>query len=273
MPSIDLARLRKQVARLVDFYFVPDEFTAHLADILDSYVDYTVRRRRAAAPGSNLRTYRTPAVVVRQIEQGLARLATSAENAAATLELADRLWDEDWQETRALAAYLLGCLPPQEEQLIARLSAWTSQIRDPGLRARLLDSSLARARKQAPSLFLDLLREWMRPERTRMWSDGIQAAISAIHDPHFKNLPRLLEVVKPVVEQAPSSLQLDLEALILALFEASPTETSYFVRQVLLETQNPMTAITFRRMSPAFPNELKEEIREFIRGKPQSAAE
>jgi hypothetical protein len=273
VPSIDLARLRKQVARLVDFFFVPDEFTAHLNDALDSYVDYTVRKKPATAPGAVLRTYRTPAVVVRQIEQGLAPLATDTTNADATLDLADRLWDEGWLETCLLAAFLLGCIPPREERLLARLTAWTSQVRDPRLRASLLDSSLVRMRKQAPTMFLDLLREWLRPERARMWADGIQAAISAVSDPEFGNLPPLLDVIRPVVEAAPSVLQLDLEALIVALYTASPTETSYFIRQLLLETRNPMTAITFRRMSPNLPSELMEEIREFVRGKPISGSD
>ncbi len=273
MPSIDLARLRKQVARLADFYFLPDEFAAHLGDVLDSYVDYTVRRRPAAGPGTNLRTYRTPPVVVRQIEQALAALASSAENLDATLNLADRLWDEGWQETCLLAAFLLGNLPPQEKHLLARLSAWIPQIRDPQVRMRLLDTSLATVRRQAPAMFLELLREWLRPERGRMWSDGLQAAISAARDPGFSNLPRLLEAVKPIVEAAPSSLQWDLEALVLALHAVSPTETAYFIRQVLLESRNPMTAITFRRMSPGLPSELREEIREFVKGKPLSTSE
>lgn len=273
MPSIDLARLRKQVARLTDFYFLPDEFAAHLNGILDSYVDYTIRKKPAIAPGANLRAYRSPQVIVRQIEQALSPLARAPGNAQATLELADRLWDEGWLETCVLAAYLLGCLPPQEQHLLARLTAWTGQVHDPALRAQLLDSSLVRVRQEAPSVFLDLLREWLRPERGRMWSDGIRAAISAVSDSGFRNLPQLLDVVRPVVEAAPSSLQLDLEALILALYEASPSETAYFVRQALLETQNPMTAITFRRMSRSFPTELKEEIREFIRSRPYSAPE
>ncbi len=273
MPSIDLARLRKQVARLADFFFVPDEFTAQLNDMLDSYVDYTVRRKRAAAPGANLRAYRTPPVVVRQIELALAPLAKATQNAEATLNLADRLWDEGWLETYLLAAFLLGCIPPREEHLLARLTAWMPQVRDPELRAKLLDASLVQVRKQAPTMFLNLLREWLRPERSRLWPHGIQAAISAISDPDFAGLPGLMDVVRPVVEAAPSGLQLDLEALILALYAASPVETTYFVRQVLLESRNPMTTTTFRRMSPAFPYELKEEIREFIRGRSRSAAE
>lgn len=273
MPSIDLARLRKQVARLVDFYFVPDEFTAQLNGILDSYVDYTVRKKPAVAPNANLRAYRTPSAILRQIEQALTPLARLPENSTPTLILADRLWDEGWMETCILAAFLLGCLPPQEQHLLARLTAWTSQVRDPELRSQLLESSLGRARQETPSVFLDLLREWLRPERSRLWSDAIQAAISAVSDPEFQNLPPLLDILRPVVESAPSSLQLDLEALILALFEVSPSETAYLIRQVLIESKNPMTAITFRRMSASLPTELREEIREFIKGRPLSAVE
>lgn len=270
MPSIDLARLRKQVARLADFFFVPDEFVIHLHSMLDSYVDYTVRRQQATAPGLDLRTYRTPPVVMRQIEQELSTLATTPENRDSALDLADRLWDEAWLETRLLAAFLIGSIPPQEEQLMARLTAWAGQVRDPRLRAELLNRSLIRMRKQAPAMFLDLLGEWLRPERPRFWRDGIQAAISAASDPDFINLPPLLDVVRPVIEEAPSTLQMEIESFVLALFEASPTETKYFLRQVLIESKNPMTAITFRRISPAFPAELKEEVREFIRGKPFS---
>ena len=75
MPSIDLARLRKQALRLADFFFAPDEFVRHLNATLDSYVNYTVRGRRPASPGGNLPTHRTPAVVLRQIEHELAPLA------------------------------------------------------------------------------------------------------------------------------------------------------------------------------------------------------
>lgn len=270
MPAIDLARLRKQATRLTDFFFVPDEFARQLNTILDSYVNYTIRKRRAVAPGTNLPTHRTPAVVMNEIEQELAAPASSPENADATVSLADRLWDEGWLETRLLAAFLLGRLAPQEGPLIARLTAWTTQVRDPELRSRLLDTSLVRARKEAPGMFLQLISEWLRPERSRLWAHAIRASIAAITDPAFTDLPRLLDVLEPVVKAAPSQIQVDLEELILALHRVSPTETAYFVRQVLVTTDNPMTAITFRRMSPSFPTELREEIKEFVRGKPFS---
>ena len=117
-------------------------------------------------------------------------------------------------------------------------------------------------------MFLHMLMEWLRPERARLWPDAIRAAISAINDPAFGNLPALLEALQPAVKAAPENLQLDLEELISALFKASPTETTFFVRQVLTTSDDPMTPVAFRRMAPSFPDDLNEEIRELVRGRP-----
>jgi hypothetical protein len=209
---------------------------------------------------------------MRQIEQELAALASAPENADAALALADRLWDEAWLETRLLAAFLLGRISPEEGPLIARLTAWTSQVRDNELRARLLDASLLRMRKEAPDMFLHMLVEWLRPERTRLWPDAMHAAISAIKDPAFGNLPALMEALEPAVKAAPAELQLDLEDLCLALFRVSPTEAVFFVQQVLTTSDNPETSVAFRRMSPSLPQEIRDEIRELVRGKPFSTA-
>jgi hypothetical protein len=69
---------------------------------------------------------------------------------------------------------------------------------------------------------------------------------------------------------APTQIQLDLEELVLTLHRLSPTETNYFVHEVLSTSDNPMTALTFRRMLPAFPPDLRDEIRELVRHKPSS---
>ncbi|HUI88143.1 MAG TPA: DNA alkylation repair protein [Anaerolineales bacterium] len=269
MPAIDLTRLRKQCSRLADFFYLPDEFLRHLHEMLDFYVDRTMRAQPAIAPSANLPSYHTPAAILKQIEQEIHRPAS--EHADAALELADRLWDEGYLEMRLLAAFLLGRIPPQEERLLARLTAWTSQTYDPGLRSKLLDNGLARMRKETPDQFLELVGEWLRPERSRLWSNGVQAARSAVSDPSFVNLPPLLKVLEPVMQAAPAKLQNEIEEFVLALYKVSPTETIYFLRQVLTLSNDPMTAITFRRISASFPSDLKEGIRELIRAKPLSA--
>jgi len=266
MPAIDLARLRKQASRLADFFFLSDEFMKHLREMLDFYVNYTLRTKENVAPGSNLKTYRTPHVVLRQIENELRTVAE--ENPHYALELADVLWDEGALETRLLAAFLLGRIPPQEERLLARLTAWTQQIRDPEVRAALLSTSLYRMRKETPDKFFVLIQEYLHPARTRTWSNGIQALLPMIADSTFENFPPILDIVEPIIMAAPATVQLDLEELIIALYRASPTETTFLLKQVLATSENPMTAITLRRLSSSFPLALQNELREALRAKP-----
>ena len=265
MPAIDLARLRKQANRLADFFFLPEDFLKYLRETLDFYVNYTLRKKENIAPGSNLPTYRTPFVVMRQIENAIGPIA--AENPHYALELADLLWDEGYIETRLLAAFLLGRIPPQEERLLARLTAWTQQVRDPSVRGALLTTSLARMRKEMPDDFLVLISEWLHPARQRFWPNGIQALLPLITDPDFDNLPPIFELVRPVIEAAPGVLQNDLGNLINALYQDSPAETVYYLRELLENTPNPLTAITLRRILTMFPAELQASLKDLVRQK------
>jgi len=40
-------------------------------------------------------------------------------------------------------------------------------------------------RKEAPERFLELIGEWLHPERIQLWSNGIQAVIAALSDPEL----------------------------------------------------------------------------------------
>lgn len=264
MPAIDLARLKKQTAHLADLFDQPVEFLREHREILDHYVNRTLRSQ-GVAPSSVLPTYRTPTVVLRYMENELGPIAEHRPLQA--LELADALWDEGWLETRLLAAYLLGRIPPQEERLLARLTAWTQAVRDPSVRAALLTTSLTRLRRETPDLFLILVKEWLHPARQRMWSNGIQALVPLISSEEFDNLPPIFEIVQPILKAAPAALQYDLQELITALYQASPDETTYFLQQILKGTKSPLPAVALRRMSPELPAELQTSLREMLREK------
>ena len=269
MPAIDLARLRKQANRLADFFFLPDEFMKHLREMLEFYVNHTLRTKENIAPGSNLRTYRTPPAVLTQIENELRVVAE--DNPEFTLELADILWDEGALETRLLAAYLLGRIPPQEERLLPRLTAWTQQIRDADVRSALLSTSLTRMRKETPKQFLNLIREYLHPARLRTWSNGIQALLPMISEASNANLPPIFDIVEPIIEEAPSTLQNDLTDLIVALYRASPSETTFLIKNILTNAQNQMTVVTMRRIAVSFPPPLQKELRDLLRPQPLMA--
>lgn len=268
MPAIDLARLKKQSAQLADLFGRPDEFVRALHDMLDFYVNRTMRDEGAVAPSSVLETYRTPPAVLKQIENEIAPLAASRPHEA--LELADRLWDEGWLETRILAASMLGRIPPQEDRLLARLTAWAGQVRDPSVRAILLTTSLARLRKETPERFLEFVGEWLNPERPRLWPHGIQALIPLIRDPDYSNLPPVFEVLEEVVAAAPAIIQSELIDLFDALYAESPVETIHFIEDILTESENPMTATTIRRISPSLPLGLAESVRSLVKLKRES---
>jgi hypothetical protein len=262
MPAIDLARHKKQTANLADIFGEPVAFLRELREVLEFYVNRSLRSQ-SVAPSSVLPTYRTPVVVLRQIEKELGPAAEKQPILA--LELADALWDEGWLETRLLAAFLLGRIPPQEERLLARLTAWTQAVRDPEVRAALLTTSLTRLRKETPDLFLILVKEWLHPARQRMWSNGVQALVPLISSPDFDNIPPILEIVEPIIKASPAALQFDLQELIIALYDASPDETIYFLQQILKETKSPLPAAALRRMSPELPQELQTNLRDMLR--------
>ena len=268
MPAIDLARLRKQANRLADFFFLPDEFMKYLREMLEFYVNHTLRTKENVAPGSNLKTYRTPSAVLTQIENELRGVAEA--NPEFALELADILWDEGALETRLLAAFLLGRIPPQEERLLPRLTAWTQQVRDADVRSALLSTSLTRMRKETPTQFFNLIREYLHPARMRTWTNGIQALLPMIVDATNANLPTILDMVEPIIEEAPSILQNDLTDLIVTLYRASSNETTFLLKHILTNTQNPMTVVTLRRIATTFPPPLQKELRDLLRPQPLS---
>jgi DNA alkylation repair enzyme len=262
MPAIDLARLKKQTARLADLFDQPAAFLREHREILDHYVNRTLRSQ-GVAPSSVLPTYRTPTVVMRQIENELGPLA--ARQPIQALELADALWDEGWLETRLLAAFLLGRIPPQEERLLARLTAWTQAVRDPSVRAALLTTSLTRLRRETPDLFLVLVKEWLYPSRKRMWSNGIQALVPLISSSDFDNLPPIFEIVSPILKASPAGLQFDIRELLVTLYNKSPDETLYFIQQVLRSTKSELPATSLRRMLPEMPSDFQIQLREILR--------
>jgi pimeloyl-ACP methyl ester carboxylesterase len=125
-------------------------------------------------------------------------------------------------------------------------------------------------RKETPDQFINLVREYLHPERMRTWTNGIQALLPMIADATSSNLPTILDMVEPIIEEAPSTLQNDLTDLVVALYRASSNETTFLLKHILANTQNPMTVITMRRIATTFPPPLQKELRDLLRPQPLS---
>lgn len=265
MPAINLTQLNTEAARLADLFDEPAAFIRTLREMLESYVNRTLRTRDSVAPSSVLSTYRTPPAVMRKIENTLRQLAQDKPEEA--LALADELWDANTLETRLLAAYLLGLIPPDEGRLLARLTVWTQKVRDPSVRGSLLTHSLARLREETPERFIALIGEWLYPHREQFWSNGLQALLPLISAPDFDNLPPIFDLFEPILNAAPTMLQRDVGKVVSTLYAASPTETVFYIKQILRKEDSRKTAVMLRRLLPDLPTELSQALEKELKAR------
>jgi hypothetical protein len=263
MPAINLAQLKTQSALLSEKFNQPEAFVRQLHELLDFYTNRTIRSNQIARRLS-LPTYRTPTPVLRQVQFELASQAEK--QPAQAIALANTLWKAGWLETRLLAAYLLGCVPPaQAIPSLTRLPEWLSLSTDKQVRAALLTDALSRLRKENLEALFQLLEEWLKSPRNAYQAWGLRALIPILSDPQFENLPAVFRILKPAFKSAGPVTQLELQAVIATLERVSYTETLAFLREILSDQPAPLMLRTIRRILPGLSVNLQASLLEILR--------
>jgi hypothetical protein len=263
MPAIDLARLKTQSAQLADKFNEPEAFIHELNGILDFYTNRTIRATQIARRLS-LPTYRTPAPVLRQIQTELRSLAGIRSIEA--IALTNALWKAGSLETRLLAAYLLGSIPPaQSFPTMARLPDWLAQSTDKEVRTALLTDAFARLRRENPEAMFILLEDWLKSPRNSLQVWGLRALIPLLTDPHFENLPAVFRIMKPALRSAGPVTQLELHDCLSTLEQVSLIETLAFLREIIKDNPAPLMLRTLSRILPGLSLDLQAGVRELLR--------
>lgn len=248
----------------MDKFDDPEEFLRDLHNLFDLYADRTLRKSAVLSPISVLPSYRVSPPVIRQLELELGARAAQADPEH-SLVIADRLWEDGYYETRLLSAYLLGRMTPGGEAFMERLTAWVTETRDPAISNTLLTTSLARLRSEHTDNFLLLMERWTHPSRKKMTPSVMLALVPLLKDKNFHNLPPVYNIVQPIIETTSATTQQELSALVFALYEASPVETTFFLRQLVTISTRPHTILNIRRILPTLPHNLQDELREAVR--------
>jgi hypothetical protein len=263
MPAINLAHLKTQAALLSDKFGEPDAFVRGLNELLDFYTNRTKRAAQVVQRFS-LPTFHTPKPVLRQIERELQPLADA--RPAEAINLANVLWKAGSFESRLLAARLLGMIQPtQAITAFSRLPDWLAVSMDKDIRHTLLTDALTRLRRENPVAFFILLEDLLKSPRPTHQVWGLQALIPLLHEPDFENLPAVFRIIRPTIEMAGPSTQIELQACLAALAHVSTTETIVFLREILRSGPAPMLLHTLRRILPALPEELQSGLRDALR--------
>ncbi len=269
MPAINLARLKIQAARLAEKFSEPQDFLHSLNELLGYYTNRTIRAAQIAQRLS-VPTYQTPRPVLRQIES---ELAVHAENLPAeAIKLSDTLWKAGSLESRQLAAFLLGNIPPEQAILaLTRLPDWLDQSKDKEIRTALLTVAFARLRREYPEAFFSILEGWLGSPQSKSQIWGLQALIPLLQDPQFENLPAIFRILHPAILAASPATQLDLQACLAALERVSQTETTAFLHEIMQSHPEAGMLRIFRRILPGLSPSLQESMREVLREKDNPA--
>jgi len=264
MPAIQLARLRIQVADLVESFATPKVFVRKLRDMLDFYAD---RARRPGGGGAKtilMPAFNVSQQVLRQIERALQPKVIADPTSALTL--ADALWLENWYEFRLLALEILGWIPPRPpEPIQERIKHWSQ---DAG-REHALDKhwirGLASLLKESPKSFLSLVEEWMAAPDEGQKILGLRVIQSLMDVGEIEHLPMFFNWLSPILQDPGAVPEGDILDTIRSLARRSPQETAYFLRQNLARSGEGEMSRLIRLSLDSFPPDVQERLRSHLR--------
>jgi len=258
MPAIDLNKLRNQSSSLALKFDKPDEFIKYFMGLLDLYHNHTLRNR-AGNPGNGYSKYSAPRSVLRQIENDMQDIG---QNHPVQIEiLVNSLWDASFRESQLLAAYLLGTMPPMQAlRLFSKLPDWLYQANDPAVKEALLNTSLTRMRNEYPAAMIRLISEWLTSpgQKTNSW--GLHALMLLIQHLGFDDLPKVFEILRPVVAKVDTGSFSELQGCINSLYSLSPIETAHFLSQLLTENEDKGFKQHFSRLKRGFSPLLQKDL-------------
>ena len=259
MPSINISRLKIQAYNLACLFDQPAAFLDLLGETLRSYTNRT-KRPSPASLRTSLPVLQTPRAVLLQLRLELSPLV--AERPDQAIPIIKGLWQAGYLETRLLAASLLGHVPPESAlALLSDIPSWLHESKDKEVQQIILTEALAGIRRTNREAFLSLIEIWLLDRDARVQTWGLRAMLPLLGEPGFVNLPKVFRLLGPTVENVSSTIQLDLAACLGALELLSPTETSQFLQNILMQSRDPQVFRIFRRMQPLLSKQLQEDLR------------
>jgi hypothetical protein len=264
MPAVQLAQLKRQIDKLIWHFTRPRDFCIALHDLLGLYSNRGVYRPgRTVQPMRQINTYYTSPIILREIQKELKRQV--AENPDAALVLADALWNEDFSEFRYLSAYILGLAPVSSPSpILQRLGLWVQSSDQAFPLSDLLDLGTVRLRREAAPVYLEMISDWISSSSIKLNKIGLEALLSLVKDEQFIDLPKVFSLISPMIKRVSLPLQGELRQLMIELINRSPSETAYFLRQIVLISPNTETKRLLRKVLDDLPDHLRGKLRDLV---------
>jgi hypothetical protein len=266
MPTIELARLKQETARLSEYFSEPQIYLRGLERLLQNHAVPVHRQGRVRGLRPVLQSYEIPPPLLKHLQMEMAEQAKQAPQSA--LAVADCLWARRTIETRQLAARLLGAIDAEPQQLTSRLEGWAEENREPVLASELAQQATGTLCARFPEELVAFAHRMLASRDSRKQILALGALQNLLDSTHFANLPLLFDLLTESGKAPDRKLLPVLTNLLVALAARSPKETEYFLRQALEGKPNEGLAWVARRVVKVLPEESRARLRQVMKALP-----
>ncbi len=266
MPAINPAQLKIQCTELSESFSNPQAFIPRLHNLLNFYADRVSRPGETSPTPLMINAYHVSPPVMRHLEREIAPLVQSSPLDA--LSLADALWEEEYLETRHLAAVVLGHISPASpDPILERVQQWMTSCQEGVLQRVIATHGLAKIKSQYPEEYLKLAAALIESTEKSVQRGGLYTLIPLLKEDAFQNLPVVYQMLSRLLNQEKTSLKTEIIAVVEQLAKRSEQETAFFLKEKLLTAAQPRITRIVRRSLPFFSKEYESKLRNELRNK------
>jgi len=264
MIAVNQARLRHQITELMSFFHSPIKFRQQLINLFSLYANNALRLGELTQARPNTPLYNLPRPVIRQLKQDLKPLIYKEPQAA--LMLADELWEDNTLEVQQTAIFILSAAPLNTpEPILSRLEKWLTPTLARSNATYLLTDGTLNLQNKFPDAWESFIMAYLAQEDPKLIALGIQGLTAALQNPRFKNLPAIYRLISPIIRDPHTDLLQELELLMEALVNRSPTETALFLKQALTVSKTPNTARIIKQSLPLFSENIQQDLQSALK--------
>jgi len=183
----------------------------------------------------------------------------------AVLPLADGLWDFNSFETKLFSIILLANLKSSDHhQLIDRLAQWIQPQTDQVLVNEILNQCVHNFEILESDAFFNLIARWLNSTDMEMKKAGLKSISLVIAIKDYSNLPKIFQLLNPVIDQPIVQIQSDLLSLIRLLTSHSQAETASFLFSKYKLSNNSDVKKFIRKCIPYLDKFFVDEFGTFV---------
>jgi hypothetical protein len=261
MPSFQLKQFQQILNQLLLVFSLPKEFHAQLTALFERYEQpgYRYSREVQALPQP---AYHLPGVMLEEIEIPLTTLAKERPRPA--LLLAQECWQDDFFETKWVAALVLGQAPLFDLPLLTdAINAMLAHAPDTEHLLLLFGSGVRRLREERFDVWTQMIAGWLSHDETCL--RGLYALVSVVEAGNEAYMPTVFRLLEKPLIDANEPLRPILQRLVAALSQQSMPETTHFLYEVAINFYGEERLRFFRSLYRHMPQKQRTFIAQGFR--------